>query len=81
MYCIIIKNEKGVVIMYLELALYIMSLPIEQQICINSIVFIVAVVLFIINDKLEKRKAGLDATLTRFPHNQKNRPYSCENQF
>lgn len=58
--------------MYLELALYVMSLPIEQQICINSIVFIVAVILFIANDKIEKREASFNATLTRFPHSQKN---------
>lgn len=57
--------------MYLELALYIMSLPIEQQICINSIVFIVAVILFIVNDKIEKREASFNATLTASRKKQK----------
>lgn len=50
--------------MYLELALYVMSLPIAMQICINSIVFIALIVLFIINDKLEKRSTCFYATLT-----------------
>lgn len=57
--------------MYLELALYVMSLPIAMQICINSIVLAIAVILFIVNDKIEKREASFNATLDRFPHNQK----------